>query len=83
MSANAARRRAGSATLAEPLPRPELAFALIYYAIFLAIGHSGWWLGAIFGLGHGLFSGTALAVEANRMLLPRSGNQGRRRTMGE
>ena len=37
-----------------------LVFALIYYAIFLAIGHSGWVLGATFGLAHGLFSGTAL-----------------------
>jgi hypothetical protein len=37
-----------------------IAFALIYYLVFLSIDHSGWWLGAIFGLVHGLFSGTAL-----------------------
>jgi hypothetical protein len=54
-----------------------LVFALIYYAIFLAIDHSGWWLGAIFGLAHGLFSGTALV---NILLpLPRRVRDGRRR----
>lgn len=43
-----------------------LAFALIYYAIFRALDTSGWWVGAIFGLIHGLFSGTALV----NILLP-------------
>ncbi|HWK28524.1 MAG TPA: hypothetical protein VNS09_18305 [Solirubrobacter sp.] len=43
-----------------------LAFALAYYAVFRAIDTSGWWLGAIFGLAHGLFSGTALV----NILLP-------------
>ncbi len=33
-----------------------IVFALGYYAIFLAISQSGWWLGAIFGLVHGLFA---------------------------
>jgi hypothetical protein len=37
-----------------------LLFALVYYAIFIAIGRDGWWLGAIFGAVHGLFAGTAL-----------------------
>src|SRR5205823_10141926 len=37
-----------------------LLFALVYFAIFAVIGHSGWWLGAVFGLAHGLFAGTAL-----------------------
>ena len=41
-------------------------FALVYYAIFRVIGESGWWLGAIFGLAHGLFAGTALV----NVLLP-------------
>jgi hypothetical protein len=41
-------------------------FALIYFAVFTAIGESGWWLGALFGLVHGLFSGTALV----NLLLP-------------
>ena len=50
-----------------------MAFALLYYAIFLAIGHSGWWLGAIFGLGHGLFSGTALVNILLPLVHPRMG----------
>jgi hypothetical protein len=37
-----------------------LLFASIYYAIFTAIGRASWWLGAIFGLIHALFAGTAL-----------------------
>jgi hypothetical protein len=43
-----------------------LAFALLYYAIFVAIDEGGWWLGAVFGVGHGLFAGTALV----NVLLP-------------
>src|SRR5207253_5940525 len=35
-------------------------FAFVYYGIFTAIGHSGWSLGALFGLLHGLFASTAL-----------------------
>lgn len=35
-------------------------FALGYYALFVAIDHSGWWLGAVFGVAHALFAGTAL-----------------------
>jgi hypothetical protein len=50
-----------------------LAFALIYYAVFVAIGHSGWWLGAIFGLAHGLFSGTALVNILLPLIHPRMG----------
>jgi hypothetical protein len=41
-------------------------FALAYYAIFRAIGADGWWLGALFGLVHGLFAATALV----NILLP-------------
>lgn len=52
-----------------------LAFALIYYAVFLAIGHSGWWLGAIFGLVHGLFSGTALVNTLLPLIHPRMGTR--------
>ena len=29
-------------------------FALVYFGIFTAIGHSGWWLGAALGLAHGV-----------------------------
>ena len=47
-----------------------LVFALIYYAIL----HSGWWLGAIFGLAHGLFSGTALVNILLPLVHPRMGS---------
>lgn len=30
-------------------------FALLYFALFVYVGQSGWWLGAIVGLLHGLF----------------------------
>jgi hypothetical protein len=43
-----------------------LVFALVYYAIFVAIDESGWWLGAIFGFIHALFAATALV----NLLLP-------------
>ena len=48
-----------------------LIFALIYFAIFGAIGHSGWWLGAIFGLVHGLFAATALVSTLLPLVHPR------------
>jgi hypothetical protein len=50
-----------------------MVFALIYYAIFLAIDQSGWWLGAVFGLVHGLFSGTALVNVLLPLVHPRMG----------
>jgi hypothetical protein len=50
-----------------------LAFALVYYLIFLAIDESGWWLGAVFGLGHGLFAGTALVSTLLPLVHPRMG----------
>lgn len=43
-----------------------LIFALAYYAIFVVIDHSGFLLGAAFGLVHALFAGTALV----NILLP-------------
>jgi len=49
------------------------AFALIYYAVFIAIDHSGWWLGAIFGLVHGTFAGTALIGTLLPLVHPRMG----------
>jgi hypothetical protein len=48
-------------------------FALTYYAIFLAIHHDGWWLGAIFGAAHGLFAGTALVTILLPLVHPRMG----------
>jgi hypothetical protein len=50
-----------------------LAFALIYYLVFLAIDENGWWLGAAFGLGHGLFAGTALVSTLLPLVHPRMG----------
>jgi hypothetical protein len=50
-----------------------LVFALIYFAIFVAIHRSGWGLGAIFGLVHGLFAGTALVNILLPLVHPRMG----------
>jgi hypothetical protein len=43
-----------------------LLFALGYFGIFSAIGESGWWQGALLGLLHAAFAGTALV----NILLP-------------
>jgi hypothetical protein len=43
-----------------------LAFASLYYAVFRSIDEASWWLGALFGLVHALFAGTALV----NVLLP-------------
>lgn len=51
-----------------------LVFALVYYAMFSAIGRSGWWLGAIFGLVHGLFAGSALVNVLLPVVHPRMGS---------
>ena len=48
-------------------------FALAYYAVFLALGRHDWWLGALFGLGHGLFAGTVLINVLLPMVHPRMG----------
>jgi hypothetical protein len=50
-----------------------LLFALGYYLVFLAIGRSGWLLGAAFGLAHGLFAGTALVNILLPVVHPRMG----------
>ena len=49
-------------------------FALGYYALFMALGWSTWWLGAIFGLGHALFAGTALVNTLLPLIHPRMGS---------
>jgi hypothetical protein len=49
-------------------------FALSYYAVFVAIGESGWWLGALFGALHGLFAGTALVNILLPAVHPRMGS---------
>jgi hypothetical protein len=51
-----------------------LAFALGYYGIFRAIGQDGWWLGAVFGLVHGLFAGTVLVNVLLPAVHPRMAN---------
>lgn len=48
-------------------------FALLYFAVFVAIGRAGWWLGAAFGLLHGLFAATALVSVLLPLVHPRMG----------
>jgi hypothetical protein len=48
-----------------------LTFAVVYFAIFAAIGQSGWWLGAVFGLVHGVFAVTALVSILLPLVHPR------------
>jgi hypothetical protein len=48
-------------------------FALVYYAIFVAIDESGWLLGALFGLLHGVFASTALVNTLLPAVHPRMG----------
>jgi hypothetical protein len=49
-------------------------FALIYYAIFSAIDTSGWLLGALLGLLHGIVSATALVNILLPAVHPRMGS---------
>jgi hypothetical protein len=49
-------------------------FALIYYAIFSAIDTSGWALGALLGLLHGIVSATALVNILLPVVHPRMGS---------
>jgi hypothetical protein len=48
-------------------------FALLYYAMFSAINESGWLLGALFGLVHASFAGSALVNILVPTLHPRMG----------
>lgn len=48
-------------------------FALVYYGLFLALGRHDWWLGSLFGLGHGLFAGTVLINVLLPLVHPRMG----------
>ena len=50
-----------------------LIFALLYYAVFVAIDYSSWWLGCVFGLVHGLFATTALVNILLPLVHPRMG----------
>jgi hypothetical protein len=49
------------------------AFALLYYAVFTAIDESGWLLGALLGLLHAAFAGTALVNVLLPAMHPRMG----------
>jgi hypothetical protein len=49
-------------------------FALLYYAVFAAIDERSWWLGALFGLVHALFAGTALVSILLPLVHPRMGS---------
>ena len=48
-------------------------FAFVYFGIFVALGHSGWALGALFGLLHALFVSTALVSVLLPIVHPRMG----------
>jgi hypothetical protein len=50
-----------------------LTFALVYWLVFLAIGRSDWWLGALFGLLHAAFAATALVNVLLPLVHPRMG----------
>jgi hypothetical protein len=50
------------------------AFALGYWAIFWAIGRSGWVLGGLLGLAHGAFAGSALVNLLLPLIHPRMGD---------
>jgi hypothetical protein len=50
-------------------------FALVYYAVFVATGTSGWALGAAFGLLHGIVSATALVNVLLPVVHPRMGSE--------
>jgi hypothetical protein len=49
-------------------------FALIYYAIFVALDTSGWLLGALLGFLHGIVSATALVNILLPVVHPRMGS---------
>jgi hypothetical protein len=48
-----------------------LLFASAYYLIFKSIDEASWWLGAVFGLIHALFAGTALVSILLPLVHPR------------
>lgn len=50
-----------------------MVFALLYFAVFAAIGEASWWLGALFGLAHAAFAGTALVNVLLPVVHPRMG----------
>jgi uncharacterized membrane protein YagU involved in acid resistance len=51
-----------------------LVFSLGYYLLFRTLGHHEWWLGALFGLGHGVFAVTVLINVLLPLVHPRMGS---------
>jgi hypothetical protein len=51
-----------------------LLFALGYYGVFAVVGHEGFLLGAVFGLVHALFAGSALVNILLPAVHPRMGS---------
>jgi hypothetical protein len=51
-----------------------LLFALAYYAVFRAVGHSGWLFGAALGLAHASLAGGALLTVLLPAVHPRMGS---------
>jgi hypothetical protein len=50
-----------------------LLFAMVYYALFVTLDRSGWWLGAVFGAFHGVFAGTTIVNILLPFIHPRMG----------
>jgi len=50
-----------------------VAFAALYAAFFVLIGRSGWWIGALLGIVHALFTGTVLINVLLPIVHPRIG----------
>ena len=50
-----------------------LVFALLYHAVFAALGRADWQLGMLFGLVHALFAGTTLVNVLLPVVHPRMG----------
>jgi hypothetical protein len=50
-------------------------FALLYYAVFAAVGRAGWLLGLALGLVHGVFAGGALVTTLLPAVHPRMGTR--------
>ena len=51
-----------------------LAFSLIYWLVFAAVGHAGWLFGLLLGGVHGLFAGGALVNVLLPLVHPRMGS---------
>ncbi len=50
-----------------------LLFASLYYLVFTALGQASWWLGAVLGVVHAAFAGTALVNVLLPLAHPRMG----------